>query len=68
MFIWVLCLHTLQTPGAGVALGAHGATQPHQPAFPPQVTCVPQLLSFTLTRLSVTCTRSLAPAFLQHTW
>lgn len=60
--LFVFCAYsTLQTPETGVALCAHSPTQPHQPAFAPQVTCVPQLLSFTVTqRISITCMSSLA--------
>lgn len=41
---------TFQTPKTAVALCAPRATQPHQPALAPQVTCVPQRLSFTVTQ------------------
>lgn len=43
---WLICLGfcaygTFQTPETAVALCAHRATQPHQPTFASQVTCVP---------------------------
>lgn len=57
---WFLCLQYLTE--TGVALCAHSATHPQKPVFAPEVTCVPQLLSFTVTqRISITCTCSLAP-------